>query len=352
MATKQPSLFPVNERDRGRAEAQIREKQREIRFITTDFVIEFLVQKFREESYYIPDYQRQYVWRNHHKCAFIESVLLGLPIPLMFFAEIDDGRLEIVDGAQRMYTLEAFMNDDLALDKLNKLPSLREFRYSDLPVSQQRKFASRPLRIVILDESTSVESRLELFMRINTKGEKARPAEVRRGALSGPFMDFLKKCVNHTLFGRLCPISKSLTLRREPEELILRFFAYSDRYKSFRHDVYSFLDSFVAQNRSTFDRARMLAELGRTLQFVQTYFPYGFAKTPQAKMTPRVRFEAISVGVNLALRISPDLEPDSPNSWLNSPEFQQHTTTHASNSQRRLRGRIEYVRDMLLGAHE
>ena len=83
------------------------------------------------------------------------------------------------------------------------------------------------------------------------------------------------------------------------------------------------------------------------LDFVEKYFPYGFEKTKNAKSTPRVRFEAISVGVALALRKKPDLVPDSME-WLNSDQFKVHTTTHASNSPKRVSGRIEYVRDILL----
>lgn len=76
-------------------------------------------------------------------------------------------------------------------------------------------------------------------------------------------------------------------------------------------------------------------------------FGHGFAKTARAKSTPRVRFEAISVGVALALREKPDLVPKSMD-WLNSPEFHKHTTTHASNSPARVSGRILYVKNQLL----
>jgi hypothetical protein len=84
------------------------------------------------------------------------------------------------------------------------------------------------------------------------------------------------------------------------------------------------------------------------MQFVQKYFPYGFAKTPNAKTTPRVRFEALSVGTNLALREKPGLVPSPVLSWLQSEDFDIQTTTHASNSAPRLRGRVQFVRDHLL----
>ncbi len=347
MSKASVELFKVTPEEQRRAEQQIRQTQRDVDFNIRDLPIDYLVGKFREDLYYIPDYQREYVWRMSNKCAFIESVILGLPIPMMFFAEMDDGRFEIVDGAQRMYTLESFMEDGLRLTGLEKLHSLNDFYHSDLPTSQQRKFASRPLRIVVLEERTTRDLRYELFKRINTRGEKARPSEVRRGAYPGPFMDFLKRVSQDPLFGKLCPISEIMRLRREPTELVLRFFAYSDRYKKFRHSVHKFLDKFACDQQKGFDEESMAREFARMLRFVEQHFPHGFAKGPQMRSAPRVRFEAISVGVNLALREHPDLIP-GPMAWLDSPDFKTHTTTHASNSLPRLKGRIEYVRDRLL----
>jgi hypothetical protein len=140
-----------------------------------------------------------------------------------------------------------------------------------------------------------------------------------------------------------------LRARREDEELPLRFFAYSDRYKSFKHDVEGFLTSYLRDQQNGFDEAALRGEFQRMLHFVQTYFPNGFAKGPGFKSTPRVRFEAISVGVNLALREEPNLNPPPVANWINSDDFKKHVTTHASNSAPRLRNRVEFVRDHLLG---
>ena len=171
---------------------------------------------------------------------------------------------------------------------------------------------------------------------------------MRRGAYAGPFMKFVENCAKNVTFLRLCPITPALRKRQEGEELVLRFLAYSDGYKRFRHDVEKFLNAFVEEHLKGFDKARYEAEFRGMLTFVERHFPHGFAKEATSKTTPRVRFEAISVGVNLALREKPDLEPQDM-SWLNSEEFTRHTTTHASNSLPRLKGRIEFVRDRLLG---
>lgn len=346
--SRQLGLQLVSDAQRSAAEAQIRELQRDVRFDVRDFPIEFMLNQFRSENLYIPDYQREFIWKPQHKCAFVESVILGLPIPLMFLAEIEDGRQEIVDGAQRIQTLEEFTSGDLVLQKLEKLTSLNGFSFRELPLAQQRKLTSRPLRVVILEEATTPELRYEIFRRINTTGEKARGSEVRRGAYPGPFMKFVQACAKDERFLRLCPITASLRARREGEELILRFFAYSDEYRKFRHDVEKFLDAYLREHLKTFQEARLHAEFSRMLDFVGRYFLDGFAKEAGSKATPRVRFEAIAVGVNLALREQPDLVPQNMN-WLDSTEFQAHTTTHASNSLPRLKGRIEFVKDKLLG---
>src|SRR5690242_11567713 len=100
------------------AEKQIKARQQEVKYDLRDFTVAFLVEQFRADVFYIPDYQRAFVWTSKHRCRFVESVLLGLPIPMMFVADMEDGRLEIVDGAQRIQTLESFVSNDLRLTQL------------------------------------------------------------------------------------------------------------------------------------------------------------------------------------------------------------------------------------------
>ena len=160
-------------------------------------------------------------------------------------------------------------------------------------------------------------------------------------------MKFFEKCAKDEQFNKLCPISDTMKNRYEDSELIVRFFAYLNNYQNFQHVVDDFLNDFVQGKEKEFDKDAYEKEFRNMLNFVEKYFPYGFAKTKNAKSTPRVRFEAISVGVALALRENLDLVPDSME-WLGSEEFKKHTTTHASNSPKRVSGRIEYVRDVLL----
>jgi hypothetical protein len=333
-----------------KASEQIKTLRKEIEYTTRDYSIDFIVQKFRENEFYIPDeYQRQFIWNNDKKSLFIESVLLGLPIPFMFFSDTEDGRCEIIDGAQRTQSLEEFINNDLELKKLKKLDSLIGFKYNDIPDYFKKKFDKTNIRIVVLSDETTLEIRQEIFTRINMSGEKAKPIEVRRGRfMESDFMKFVKECSENEIFLKLCPVSDTLKKRYEGQELVLRFFAYLNNYKNFKHRVDEFIDDYVEENKDNFNKKSYLMEFEKMLNFVNKNFPYGFAKTKNAKSTPRVRFEAISVGVALALREKSELNIDNID-WLESDDFKVHTTSHASNSPNRVTGRIEYVKNMLLG---
>lgn len=330
------------------AEAQLQTLQKQVEYDTKDFTLELLLSKFDRGDFFIPDYQRQYVWKPNNKTLFIESVLLGLPIPFMFFAGCEDGRLEIIDGAQRMQTLREFVSGKLKLAKLPKLNLLDGFSFADLSTATQRKFLNRTFRVVVLDEKTTPDIRQDLFNRINTSGVKASDSEVRRGSYPGKLTRFIEDCCKNELFVSLCPLSKSKAVRQERFELVLRFFAYLYNYQAFEHDVNPFLNAYLAENLESFDEVQFKSDFDSMLDFVHAHFEYGFAKSANATTTPRVRFEALSVGVALALKEQPDLSVDDV-SWLNSDEFKEHTTSDASNNEGKLAARVEYVRDKLLG---
>lgn len=326
---------------------QLNKYQNQIDYDTKDYTLELLNNKYLTGDFFIPDYQRNYIWDQKNKVLFIESVLLGFPIPFMFMADSDDGRLEIIDGAQRIQTINEFFRNELTLTGLQKLDSVNGFTFSDLPLAQQRRFKNRTLRVIELDKKTSNDIRQDLFNRINTTGKKANDAEIRRGSYKGEFTDFIENCCKNDKFKKLCPIPKKKLDRYEDFELILRFFAYLNEYTSFVHSVNGFLDDFLKNNLNSFDKKKYTDEFNNMLLFVEENFELGFAKTKNATTTPRVRFEAISVGVGLALRQNKDLKVRNTN-WINSDKFKELTTSDASNNTDKLRNRIEFVRNKLL----
>lgn len=356
---------PITDEQITAAERAIEELDVAARFLVTDYTVEFLVNKVRDEEYYVPGYQREFVWRDPAQSRFIESVLIGLPIPFLFLWQADDGRLEIVDGSQRLRTLLRFMDGGLKLVDLQLLQSLKGFRFEHLTPSRKRKFAARVIRGIVLDNSLDEATRTEMFNRINTGGTKANEAEVRRGSLPGPISDLVREVADDPQFMSLTPISDELVKAREREEFAVRFFAFLDRIELDGNEVLvpgwkdrprEYIFDFVkeanvkgAEDPAYIDGLR--SEFQRMLFFVEQNFPNGFRKTLSAKQVPRVRFEAISVGVGLALRVRPELANQLVNvtTWIDSEEFSEITTSDGANVRSKLQSRIGFVFKRIAG---
>lgn len=345
-------------------DADIKEKEVSVKFLVTDYTVEFLAQKVKGDEYYVPGYQRELIWKNPQQSKFIESVLVGLPIPFVFLWQDDEGKLEIVDGSQRLRTIVRFLDGDLTLEGCDLVPSLKGVKFSDLSESRRRKFNSRTMRGIVLDNSVSAFTRTTMFERINTGGTIANSAEVRRGALPGPVTNLITKLAKTKEFIEMTPISDQLVRSREREELIIRFFTYLERIEvqdgEFKlpdwHDrpseyIYSFLEE--ANKKAESDAglvARLNDEFSRMLDFVSRAFPFGFRKSDSGKQIPRVRFEAISVGSALAIRERPDIYDNPPDvsTWIEEDEFLKAVTSDGANVRSKTIGRIALVYGSLL----
>lgn len=327
----------------------VEQEKKSADYDTTEFTAEIMAQKLENGDIEIPPYQRPLVWPTQAKSFFIESLLLALPIPYMFLSERPTGTLEVVDGSQRLRTIQEFFRDKFRLQGLEKLDFLNGRSFSDLPVSQQRKLRNRPVRAVVLSERANDSVRFDIFHRINTGGTQLSDAQIRKGAFPGPFYSLVERSAKSEQFIRLCPSKGKRDAQGEREELVLRFYVYAARYQAFVHDVARFLNEYIGQvnHDPTFPLAEWEAKFSHTMTFVEDRFPYGFHRSAKTSEVPRVRFEAIAVGSYLALGAVPNLVPRTFD-WLDSAEFQQHVRTDASNSGPKLRGRIEFVRDRLL----
>lgn len=352
-------------------EEQIKDTERDYNYRLVEWPIEVLVKKFvkksAEQEYkeiiskdsastllIVPEYQREFVWGDDMKSKFIESMFMKVPMPPLFAFILDEeGNMELIDGVQRLSTIKQFTDSKLVLQKLEVLDTLNEYSFAELEPARQRKFNSLSLKIYMLDAETDEGVRADIFNRVNSTGEKLKPAEIRKGSYIGNrFYDFILNATGIEEFTALFSAARSDDkLRGEKEELITRFFAYSEKYTEFERSVKSFLDDYIKEKGGTFDdeeKAEKEMQLKRALKFVNDYFPYGFRKSSTSKSIPKVRFESIAIGVNLALNIKTEItEPNL--RWLESKEYKDLVTSGSSNNRNKLIGRIEFVRDCLLG---
>lgn len=340
---------------------QIEELQKITDYEIKEWPIGVLVEKFTngrdsdESEIFIPDYQRDMVWTPKQQSRFIESILIKLPVPFIFAADVGqgdrEGALEIIDGSQRIRTLDNFLSNKLELVGLKKLTQAIGMRFTDLSKPRQMRFKRTTVRVIELTEKADEDARREMFDRLNSGGTRLTTMEVRRGVVDGPFMKFITECAANEAFKALVPLNERNAKRKEYEEFVLRYFAYLNNYQGFQKSVDDFLTDYLRSKNGNFldaEREAMLGEFVRMLNFVSQYFPNGFKRTGYTTV-PRIRFEAIAVGLSLALREKPDLVPGDIDQWLDSKEFIKHTRSDASNSRPKLVNRIHYVRDNLLG---
>ncbi len=356
----------------GQIETQIDSEQKAVSYDIREFTIEYYVNKYLEgeerdeNELYVPDYQREFIWEEKRQSKFIESLFLGLPVPLIFVAEIEkDGRLEIVDGSQRIRTLAAFMKDELQLKGLDKLKELNEIKFSQLQSSRQRKFKNISMRMIVLSSKATEDIRNEMFDRINTSSVPLLPMETRRGIYRGQFTDFIVTLSKEPLFKKLCPIIHYFEGRREEEELILRFFAFTESLPDFklfgmnldRDGVARFLDNYLENKNKTanqveFDSKKQ--DFIQMLNFVDATFPnQGFAKHKNATGISRPYFEAIAIGSHLAIKAKPDLSVKN-TAWsvINKNQsndfFRILSGRYHTHKPNKIRERIDYVKTNLL----
>lgn len=360
-----------------KVEKQIIDQQQIIDFDTREFTIEYIVDKYKNgvdddtNEIYVPDYQREFVWDEIRQSRLIESIILGLPIPLIFLAENaeNDNRLEIVDGSQRIRTLNAFLNDELNLEGLEKLDYLNDYKFTNLTIARQRKLKNTPLRMIVLSNKSTDEVRNEIFERINRGSDLLQAMEKRKGIYKGVFSNFIYDlCAKNELFNKLTRIDSRQTKRQEKEELILRFFALLDNYNTFpkRQGIASFLDKYIVEQNTKFDylkdkKVEEYLQIDKQLnnyyddfvlmlQTIEKYFEFGFSKNLLPQVS-RIYFEALSVGTLLALKENPSFSTsrNSVNKWLNSQEFKSTISgKYHTHIPQRINQRIMFVKDNLL----
>lgn len=365
MARNRRSAEPSIEEKR-EAEAAVSAVARQVKFNVAEYPVSMYVGRFANDTddrYFVPPYQRNLAWSDEQKSQFIESLVVGLPIPFMFFYQTEDGKMEIVDGSQRMRAMRSFLKEGLRLRDLVLVPELNGFSFADLPADRKNKLEDITIRTIILDTDTDPSTRAEMFARINRMGTTANEAEIRRGSLPGLVTDLIAGLAEDARFIEMTPLTSKAVSQREREELVTRFFAYLNknntpegRFPGYRDRPKKFLYDYLKEANTAAEldpefTQVMSNEFFHMLNFVQGAFSLGFRKSATANTVPRVRFEAISIGSALALRENPRLnvEPEVISARMNEVDFDGLVVSDGANVRSKLEGRIDLVVRILGG---
>lgn len=195
-----------------------------------------------------PHYQREYVWelRPELPSRLIESLLLQIPIPPLYFVRLNTGKIEVVDGQQRLTTLLRFVKNEFRLQKLQKLSALNGSLFRDLADRDQEKIMDATIRSIVIDAGTNHQLRYEIFERLNRGAIALNEQEIRNCAYRGSFCDLLARLEHESVWRKI----KGTT---EPEprfverEMILRFFAFGSRIDHYAGNLRQFLNDYMGK---------------------------------------------------------------------------------------------------------
>src|ERR1700690_2702592 len=226
---------------------QLEKERHTVSFDSHDITVRQLLDMIESRAIDIaPDYQRQFIWDEKRQSLFVESVLLGIPVPSLFMATNEDSTWELVGGVQRISTLINFCGTDdmrsrikskqaLRLSDLEKLTTFNECQYAALPKSIQLAFLLRPIRVTTLNAKSDLRVRFDLFERLNTGGVRLQPQEIRNCIFRGPFNEALKELAGDPSFRKVVKVKTGSENSGTREEFVLRFLAFYDGYKAFDH---------------------------------------------------------------------------------------------------------------------
>lgn len=220
----------------------------------SDFSLSAIAEMVKYESIDIsPHYQRRDRWHVEKQSALIESFLLNIPVPPVYLSEDEYGTYTVIDGKQRITSIYEFLSGKFKLKDLKEVPELNGFTYGELPSQLKRALSIRPfMRVITLLKQSDPELKYEVFLRLNTGGEKLKAQEIRNVAFAGPLNELLFELSENEFIRKKLKItsSKSAQYRNMDDlELILRFFTIHSRWENFGKKISVAMDDFMAENQ-------------------------------------------------------------------------------------------------------
>lgn len=204
-----------------------------------------------------PDYQRNYVWENKKASLLVESILLNVPIPVVYAEEDNENKWNVVDGLQRLNSLYRFFNDEFTLTGLEVLKELNKQKFSQLNSKAQRILKNGIIRVIVILQESHPEIKYDIFMRLNRGSVKLTEQELRNCLYRGSFNNLTKELCSNSQFLEIIGTTEP-DKRFSDAEMILRFFAVSDSYNieqqrldNYRGSMKNFLNSFLNQKKNT-----------------------------------------------------------------------------------------------------
>ena len=332
-----------------------------------------------------PEYQRLFRWSREQQSLFIESLVLEIPVPPLFFYENDDGKWELLDGLQRLSTIIKFMGVDEDVPTESRGPSCNDEEWHEqtqnditkplqllagdylteidgvsfarLPTPLQLNLKRGRLQLYVLKRETDASYKYEVFKRLNTTGAKLEDQEVRNcGAriLGDAFPDFLQKLGKRPSFTEVLGLDEAELRAGKADELVLRYLSMKNWHHQFKHDVREHLTKYmeeVASGKLPFDYNSEESVFNETCDLLVAAFPNERIFHPKkgGTFSPTV-FEIVVLSVALNVPTARSLKPEDLRTRLEeviAAAKEQGLTGAGSNSKKKTLGRVEKAKAWL-----
>ena len=196
-------------------------------------------------------FQRDFVWSKSQADRFIESLLLGFPVPGIFLVQGSENVFLVLDGQQRLKTLQSFYKG-LFRDRTFRLqyvqPSFQGLGYDDLDTDSRRRLDNSIIHATVVRQEVPSEDQsgiYKIFERLNTGGTLLQPQEIRVALFNGPLIRLLRELNEDEHWRAVCGTRSK---RLKDQELILRFLAFRSRVDRYKAPMKEFLNDYTGWN--------------------------------------------------------------------------------------------------------
>lgn len=262
----------------------ISEHKRSVFFSQGDPEIISLYNKWKDGDLNIqPEFQRGFVWDIIKASRLIESILLDIPLPMIYLSQEDDNVEYVIDGQQRLTTFFSFIDGNLPdptpkhakdfhLSSLKVFTELNGKKYKDLPTDYQKKIKNYNVRTITFRKESEPDLKFEVFERLNTGSVSLNDQELRNCIYRGPYNDLLIKMSQEHTFKELMGIKKP-ERRMKDVEYVLRFAAfYHSSYLNYKPPMRKFLNNEMEKYRniSENDAADLITVFKNTISILKS----------------------------------------------------------------------------------
>lgn len=312
---EEPILEDTEIQEETDQEAEEHNERFEVSSYGWDVDVEGLVKRMNRGDIFVPGFQRGFVWSGPEKSRFIESLVLGLPVPTLFLArDAESSRLNIIDGQQRLKTLQSYLNGEFSLSGKEIAEDLKGRYFSTrlekskrakvLTPADERTLADAVIHSIVIrpnpkDDDADLgreynKAIIQIFKRLNTSGKALTAQEVRASIFHGELLTLVQELNDNEDWRALFGAKHS---RMRDQEAILRAIALyvdGDNYKS---SMPKFLDGFMEEHRHMEAALRQLIEtkFATAVRLIRAHL--GDAALKRGGTFVLTRFDALVVGL-------------------------------------------------------